>query len=258
MLPFQEKKFENKFIRLFNENIDDEELVWHRDREFRIVEVLSPGGWKFQFDNELPLDLYEGDVINIPALEWHRIIKGKEPLVVSVEKLTLEEAKKKKINKGYLKGTKKSNREMKREIKKCSKNPRPKSCYDEWEADKSYKKSRKGKKNPYLKEELLIEIEGDLNEFKNAINETLEDLFEGKISEKTRKALKNKAEKSNAPLGALTAVYRKGLAAWLTGHRQGVGQHQWAMARVNSFLSGGKARNVDKKEWAKVQRHRSK
>lgn len=189
MLPFKETKFEDKFIRLFSESTNNEELSWHRDREFRIVEIVSPGGWKFQFDNETPILLKEGDVIDIPALEWHRAIKGHGPLVVAIEKLTLEEAKKRKINK--------------------------------------------------------------------IISEALDELFEGKISDKTRKALKNKAEKSNAPLGALTAVYKKGLAAWLADHKKGTNQHQWAMARVNSFLKGGKARNVDKKEWTMVQKHRN-
>jgi len=78
------------------------------------------------------------------------------------------------------------------------------------------------------------------------------------LSAKTRETLKNKAKKANMPLGALTAVYRKGLAAWLSGHRPGVPQHQWAMARVNSFISGGKTRSVDKAEWEKVKKHRSR
>ena len=78
------------------------------------------------------------------------------------------------------------------------------------------------------------------------------------LSKKTRDTLKKKADKANMPLGALTGVYRKGLAAWLTGHRPGTSQHQWAMARVNSFISGGKTRSVDKAEWKKVQKHRSK
>ena len=64
-------------------------------------------------------------------------------------------------------------------------------------------------------------------------------LVEGKISKKTTKTLKKKADDANMPLGALTAVYRKGLAAWLTGHRQGTPQHAWAMGRVNSFIRGG-------------------
>ena len=78
------------------------------------------------------------------------------------------------------------------------------------------------------------------------------------LNAKTRKALKNKAEKANAPMGALTTVYNKGLAAWKTGHRPGAGQHQWAMARVNSFLAGGPARRVDDAQWKSVQKHRKK
>jgi len=83
-------------------------------------------------------------------------------------------------------------------------------------------------------------------------------MTEGKLSAKVRKTLKKKAENSNMPLGALTAVYRKGLAAWLTGHNQGTPQHAWAMGRVNSFIRGGKARKVDKSEWEKVKKHRKK
>lgn len=83
-----------------------------------------------------------------------------------------------------------------------------------------------------------------------------DDLDEG-ISEKTRKALKAKAEKFNAPLGALTAVYRKGLGAFYSsGSRPGMSAHGWAMARVNSFLKGGKARKVDASQWKQVQKHR--
>ena len=79
-----------------------------------------------------------------------------------------------------------------------------------------------------------------------------------KLSKRTRETLKKKADKANMPLGALTSVYRKGLAAWLTGHRQGVAQHQWAMARVNSFIRGGKTRSVDKSEWKRVQNFRKR
>ena len=76
----------------------------------------------------------------------------------------------------------------------------------------------------------------------------IDKLFDGnkKIKDKkTRKALKNKAEKANAPQGALTTVYNKGLAAWRTGHRPGASQHQWAMARVNSFLRGSRKHDLD-------------
>jgi len=82
---------------------------------------------------------------------------------------------------------------------------------------------------------------------------------EGKsFSKKTKEMLKKKAKDANMPYGALASVYRKGLAAWLTGHRQGIPQHQWATARVNSFIRGGKTRKVDKAEWKKVQDYRKK
>lgn len=78
------------------------------------------------------------------------------------------------------------------------------------------------------------------------------------FSKKTKDTLKKKAKDANMPYGALASVYRKGLAAWLTGHKQGTPQHAWAMARVNSFVSGGKTRSVDKAEWKRVQKHRKK
>ena len=40
--------------------------------------------------------------------------------------------------------------------------------------------------------------------------------------------------------------YDKGLAAYMSsGSRKGMTAHQWAMARVNSVLRGGKARSID-------------
>jgi hypothetical protein len=83
-----------------------------------------------------------------------------------------------------------------------------------------------------------------------------DDMCEG-LSGKTREALKKKAKNSNAPLGALATVYRKGLGAFYSsGSRPGMTSHQWAMARVNSFLRGGKARKVDAAQWKQVQKHR--
>lgn len=72
------------------------------------------------------------------------------------------------------------------------------------------------------------------------------------------KALRNKAKLANAPLGALRAIYDKGLAAYRTGHRPGVPQHAWAMARVNSVLTGGPARRVDAAQWKQIQDFRKK
>lgn len=162
----------------------------------------------------------------------------------------------KNYKKSYLQGTRKSNKQMKYEIEKCKGPDRPVSCYDEWSADKTFKKYKKNK-------EKIKEIDYDKYNDSDLIQEIiyswtkhLEIIIED-ISQNTRTILKKKAEKADMPLSALTSVYRKGLAAWLTGHRQGVAQHQWAMGRVNSFIRGGKVRKIDKTEWKKVQKHRS-
>lgn len=67
--------------------------------------------------------------------------------------------------------------------------------------------------------------------------------------------LKKKAEKSGMPYGILKKVYDRGMAAWKGGHRPGASQHQWAFARVNSFItkSSGTWGGADKDLAAKVK-----
>ena len=60
------------------------------------------------------------------------------------------------------------------------------------------------------------------------------------LTEDPNKALKKKAEKSGMPLGILKQVYKRGVAAWRTGHRPGTTPEQWGLARVNSFVTKGK------------------
>lgn len=85
-----------------------------------------------------------------------------------------------------------------------------------------------------------------------------EAILDEKKGDNVTAALKNKAEKSGAPVSALRAIYNKGLAAWRTGHRPGATQQQWAMARVNSVLAGGPARKVDAAQWEKIKKARGK
>ena len=62
----------------------------------------------------------------------------------------------------------------------------------------------------------------------------------GYISEEADKGLAAKAAKSGISVGTLRKVYNRGMAAWRTGHRPGTTPHQWAMARVNSYIMKGK------------------
>ena len=74
-------------IREFDENIDPIELLWHRDDEQRLVEVLECGqGWKMQMDDQLPTSLEPGVSIFILRHQWHRVIKGEGKLLVKIRK----------------------------------------------------------------------------------------------------------------------------------------------------------------------------
>lgn len=76
---------------------------------------------------------------------------------------------------------------------------------------------------------------------------------EEKLDASAEKGLKNKADDTGVPIGILRDVYRRGMAAWKSGHRPGAGQQQWAYARVNSFLTkqpgtwGGADKDLAKK-----------
>lgn len=74
-------------FRLITENSESEELVWHRDRRDRVVEIVKSNGWKFQFDNQLPINLKEGDSLTIPKGHYHRVIKGSGDLIIRITEM---------------------------------------------------------------------------------------------------------------------------------------------------------------------------
>lgn len=83
--PFEELIQKDYVIRTFSESVDDIELVWHMDKEDRIVKSVGDTDWMVQMDNELPKPLTE--TIYIPKNTYHRVIKGTGDLVVRVKKL---------------------------------------------------------------------------------------------------------------------------------------------------------------------------
>ena len=85
MKPYKETKKGKLTERVFKENTDTHELVWHRDKLDREVTVLESNGWMFQMDNELPIVLKEGDVIEIPKNTYHRILRGNGNLKITIK-----------------------------------------------------------------------------------------------------------------------------------------------------------------------------
>lgn len=144
-----------------------------------------------------------------------------------------------KLKKGYAKGLNDKEADIaKREIKTTSKkDDDDPSAYKKWDSDKKYeKRGGKTKKSKYT--------------------DAYKDMYESdEILENSTQALKNKSEESGVEYSILKQVFSRGMAAWKTGHRPGVSPHQWAMARVNSFLTGGKTQKTsDKDLWDKVEK----
>lgn len=165
---------------------------------------------------------------------------------------------------------------MKREIKKhANKADDDDSAYKEWDADYKSKKAGKGKPVPtktskYTNKYKEMFGESEEYEFNNIVTydsySDTSNIFEEIILEDESitseildeaskmgkdspvyKALKNKSDKTGFPLGILRQVWSRGYAAWKTGHIPGTTPQQWAMARVNSFVTGGKTTKMHDK-----------
>ena len=80
----------------------------------------------------------------------------------------------------------------------------------------------------------------DVGELLTIIENVMDRIEMSEISEEAAEGLKKKAEKSKIPLGVLKQVYRRGVAAWNSGHLPGTTPQQWGFARVNSFITKGK------------------
>ena len=49
--PFSEVKTQYGCIRTFDETTNNECLIWHRDRNTRLIRVIESKEWYFQRDN---------------------------------------------------------------------------------------------------------------------------------------------------------------------------------------------------------------
>ena len=146
-------------------------------------------------------------------MNW--LLKARSLLNEDVQEI-LEELKP-----SYAKGLNKkekviAKKEMSTTSKKDDSDP---SAYEEWDSDKKYKnRGGKTKESEYTKK------------YKSKYK--TESLTEN------QKGLENKSKESGISLSILKKVYNRGMSAWKTGHRPGTTPQQWAMARVNSFITG--------------------
>jgi hypothetical protein len=85
--PYQDEVLGNVKIRTFSSDTQDAELVWHRDHNDRIVEVLEGCGWSIQFDNMLPERIDVGKRFEVKAYEYHRLHKGSGNLKLKITEM---------------------------------------------------------------------------------------------------------------------------------------------------------------------------
>jgi mannose-6-phosphate isomerase-like protein (cupin superfamily) len=218
---------------------------------FDLIRELSEEAEPLDLDGTELVDPYQTSYVEDAEGE---VMVSENDLIEAL--LILREGSKKKINPDYLtKDAGEMRDEIRKQAKKADDDPTAYKSHPkgDWKADYSPSGKRyKTKTSPHTAAFHKRFGESD------CLEEGDEDFILEGLNDKIRTALKNKAEKANAPLSALTTVYRKGLAAWKTGHKPGASQHAWAMGRVNSFLVGGPARRVDAAQWKQVQDFRKK
>jgi hypothetical protein len=81
--PYQELRTFDTIQRKFKQDIEEEELVWHRDRRDREVTIVGQTDWMFQLEDDIPQQLK--DRIFIPKRTYHRLIKGTGELNILIQ-----------------------------------------------------------------------------------------------------------------------------------------------------------------------------
>ena len=115
-----------------------------------------------------------------------------------------------------------------------------KEQYKPWDTDKAYNKKKKESGKKHVKSKHTKKYE---QMFGKDSEDHAEDYDSSDFS--AAKSLAKKAKKSGFSVGTLRKVYQRGIGAWKSGHRPGMSPQAWAMARVNSFITGGGARKAD-------------
>lgn len=85
MKPYSQEINGDLIKRNFEENVDVDDLVWHRDKRDRLVTVLEGSNWYLQMENELPVLLEKNQQYFIPKEQFHRVIKGNGNLKIDIK-----------------------------------------------------------------------------------------------------------------------------------------------------------------------------
>ena len=82
---FEKSIYDKVFTRVIKEDVEKEQLIWHKDRKDRVVKVIYGTGWKLQYDNDLPFELEVGQNYYIKKEHFHRLHKGNSELKLEIK-----------------------------------------------------------------------------------------------------------------------------------------------------------------------------
>lgn len=239
--PFKETKTGGILLREFSADVDSSELVWHRDREDRVITVTESRGWRLQVDNQVPIDMNPGDQFFIPALEWHRVIKGSGKLLIEVDTDASHPGQY-----GASQGSKRDKQldQTKQDLDKA------KDLKKKGKAGEAQELEQKA----YRRRDRMERQEREKNESRDILRTYIREVLVSEdcnLSKKVKKTLKKKAEDKGYTAGSVEKEYCNGLGAYnSSGSRPGMTPQQWAYARVNSATPS--------KDWAVVKKSKAK
>ena len=239
--PFKQRKSGSILIREFSASVASSELVWHRDREDRVITVTESRGWLLQRDNDVPVEMKPGDQFFIPALEWHRVIKGAGKLLIEVDTDAAHPGQY-----GASQGSKRDKQldQTKKDLEKA------KELKKQGKAGEAQELEQKA----YRRRDRMERQEREKNESHDLLKKYIKELLVSEdcnLSKTVKKTLKKKAEERGFTVGSVEKEYCAGLGAYNTsGSRPGMTPQQWAYARVNSASPS--------KDWAVVKKSKAK
>ncbi len=82
--PYTQVTNTESIIREFKQSLTQGDLIWHRDKEDRLISPVYETDWMIQIDNRLPNPIEKNTFI--PKEVWHRLIKGTGDLIIEIIK----------------------------------------------------------------------------------------------------------------------------------------------------------------------------
>ncbi len=73
-------------MRVYVEDVEEDKLIWHKDPKHVYFKVIGGRDWKIMLENFPPMELEIGKSYYIPRENMHKMVKGKNNLILELHK----------------------------------------------------------------------------------------------------------------------------------------------------------------------------